>query len=134
MEITSIEQMRDAFPEFVAQVETAARNEGAIAERTRIQGIEDIQAAIGDDEMVRNAKFGDSPKNAQELAFAAMKKQAGLGVNMLNKLESDTQNSGAAGVEGTPAPAKEVAPDSPEAIMAQAKADVARFMNNKEVK
>ena len=134
MEITSIEQMRDAFPEFVAQVETAARNEGAIAERTRIQGIEDIQAAIGDDEMVRNAKFGDSPMNAQDLAFAAMKKQAGLGVTMLNNLESDTKNSGAAGVEGTPAPANEVAPDSPEAIKAQAKADVARFMNNKEVK
>lgn len=134
MEIKSVDEMRAAYPDYVAQVETAARNEAIQAERARIQGIESIQSAIGDAEMVRNAKFGEKPQTAQELALAAMQKQANLGVNMLNALEGDTKNGGAEGVKGAAAPANGADPDSPEAIKAQAKADVARFNNMKEVK
>lgn len=134
MEIKNIEDLRKAFPEFVAQVETAARADGAKAERERIQGIEDIQAAIGDAEMIKNAKYGEKPMTAQEVAFAAMKKQAAIGATVLTNLNTDAQNSGAAGVEGTPAPSNEPAADSPEAIMAAAKADFADFKKMKEVR
>lgn len=103
MEIKNTIELRNAFPDLVAQIESDARAEGSQAERQRIQGIESIQNAIGDADMVRNAKFGEQPMNAQELAFAAMQKQAGLGVNMLGKLNSDAQNSGAAQVDATPA-------------------------------
>ena len=136
MEIKNIEELRNAFPEFVAQIETAARAEGAKAERERIKGIEDIQVAIGDSEMINAAKYGDTPMTAQEVAFAAMKAQAAIGATMLNKLEGDAKNSGAAAVAAVPAKDQEGEPNTPEAIMAQAKKDAEAFkaMNNKEVR
>ena len=103
MEFKTPEELRNAFPELVAQIETAAQANGAAAERNRIQGIESIEAAIGDAEMVKNAKFGEKPMNAQELAFAAMQKQASIGANMLNSMTNDAANSGAAAVVATPA-------------------------------
>lgn len=110
MEFKTPEELRVAFPELVAQIEAAAQANGAAAERSRIQGIEDIEAAVGDAEMVKNAKFGEKPMNAQELAFAAMQKQAAIGANMLNGMAKDAAGSGAANVVATPAPAGEPKP------------------------
>lgn len=118
MEIKNIEELRNAFPEFVAQVETAARADGARAERERIQGIEDIQAAIGNPDLVKAAKFGDNPMTAKDVAFEAMKAQASLGVNMVNALNADANNSGAADVEPAPAPGEE-----PKAMTDEEKAE-----------
>lgn len=102
MEIKNVEELRSAFPEFCEQIETAAQNKGVSEERSRIQGIEDIENAIGDAEMVRNAKYGEKPMNAEQLAFAAMKAQAAIGNKVLDKLEADTKGSGAAGVVTAP--------------------------------
>lgn len=134
MDFQTPDELRNAFPELVAQIEAAARTEGITAERNRIQSIETIQNAIGDADMIRNAKFGEKPMNAQELAFAAMQKQAAIGNVMVNNMITDTANSGAGAVAGGAAPTGEPNPDSPEAIMAQAKADVAAFQNMKEVR
>lgn len=103
MEIKNTTELRNAFPDLVAQIESDARADGMHAERQRIQGIESIQNAIGDTAMIHDAKFGEKPMNAQELAFAAMQKQASLGADMLNKLGNDAQNSGAAAVTAAPA-------------------------------
>ena len=136
MEIKNIEEMRSAYPEFVAQVEAAARVEGANAERERIQGIENIQNAIGDAELIRNAKYGEKPMNAADLALAAMQKQAAIGATVLTNMQTDANNSGTGAVAAVPAKAQEGEPDTPEAIMAQAKKDAEAFkaMNNKEVR
>ncbi len=107
MEIKNIEELRTAFPELVAQIETAARADGVNAERERIRGIEDIQAAIGDTEMIKNAKYGDKPLTAEQVAFEAMKAQAAIGASMLSKIETDSKNSGADGVVPTPAAVEE---------------------------
>lgn len=107
MEIKNVDDLRKAYPDLVAQVETAAQASGVTAERARIQGIEEIENAIGDADLIRNAKYGEKPMNAEQLAFAAMKKQAAIGVNMVTALENDTKNSGAAAVVATPAPAGE---------------------------
>lgn len=107
MEINNLDALRAAFPDLVAQAEAAAQAKGCAEERARIQGIEDIDAAIGDAELVQSAKYGDKPMNAEQLAFAAMKKQAAIGAHMLNKLTADAQNSGAAGVAPTPTPGTE---------------------------
>lgn len=107
MDIKTVEELRGTFPELVAQVETAAQAAGARAERQRIQDVEEIQAAIGNPELVQAAKFGDKPMTAQEVAFEAMKAQASLGAHMLGKLEHDTQNSGVEAVEPTPTSAGE---------------------------
>ena len=136
MEIKNIEEMRSAYPEFVAQVEAAARVEGANAERERIQGIENIQNAIGDADLIRNAKYGEKPMNAAELALAAMQKQAAIGATVLTNMQTDATNSGTGAVAAAPANNQEGDPETPEAIMAQAKKDAEAFkaMNNKEVR
>jgi len=103
MEFKTPEELRNAFPDLVAQIEAAARAE----ERNRIQSIEDIQNAVGDAEMVRNAKYGEKPMNAQELAFAAMKASAAIGAAVMGNLAADAAASGAAGVAAAPAPAGE---------------------------
>ncbi len=107
MEIKTQEELRKAFPELVAQIETAAKAEGATAERNRIQEIESVQAAIADTQMVQDAKYGEQPMNAQQLAFAAMQKQAAAGATMVTNMSNDTAASGAAAVAATPAKQEE---------------------------
>lgn len=130
MEIKNLDELRAAYPELVAQAEAAAQAKGCTEERARIQGIEDIEAAIGDAEMVKNAKYGDKPMNAEQLAFAAMKAQAAIGATMLGKLTADAQNSGAAGVTPTPAQPKEQPKDEEDEAIAL----MARVIKNKEGK
>lgn len=108
-EIKNKEDLRAAYPDLVEQVENDAKAsataEGVAAERARIQGIEGIENAIADKEMVRNAKYGEKPMTAEQLALQAMQAQAAIGANMLGKLEGDANGSGAAGVVATPAAA-----------------------------
>lgn len=109
----TLEEMRAQHPELVKQIEDAAKatvkadtsaveNAAVNAERQRIQEIESIENSIADKELVKNAKYGDKPMSAQELAFQAMQKQAQLGIQFLSDNKKDTQNSGAAGVQSTP--------------------------------
>ena len=107
MEIKTQEELRNAFPELVAQIETAAKAEGANAERNRIQEIESVQAAIADTQLIADAKYGEKPMNAQELAFAAMKAQAAAGAQAVANMNADAANSGAAAVAATPAQQEE---------------------------
>lgn len=105
MEFKTVEELRAACPDLLKQIEATAQAQGCAAERERIQGIEAIEAAIGDAELVNSAKYGDKPMTAEQLAFAAMKKQAAIGANVVTQLETDTKNSGVKGVEATPAAA-----------------------------
>lgn len=108
MPITNVEELRAAHPDLVAQVENAARMEGANQERTRIQGIEAIQNAIADQSLIRNAKFGEKPLTAEQLAFQAMQAQAAIGNTMLNNMAADNAASGAAQVGAAPNEGPEV--------------------------
>ena len=56
-----------------------ARTEATAAERARLKGIESIEAQIGDKRLVQNAKYGDTPCDAAQLALAAMQAQSKLG-------------------------------------------------------
>ena len=108
MPITNVEELRQAHPDLVAQVENAARAEGANQERTRIQGIEAIQNAIADQTLIQNAKFGETPLSAEQLAFQAMQAQAAIGNAMLNNMASDNAASGVANVATAPNAGPEV--------------------------
>ena len=108
MPITNVEELRQAHPDLVAQVENAARTEGANQERTRIQGIEAIQNAIADQALIQNAKFGEKPLSAEQLAFQAMQAQAAIGNTMLNNMVSDNAASGVANVATAPNAGPEV--------------------------
>lgn len=103
MEFKTVEELRTACPDLVAQIENAAQTKACAAERERIQGIEAIAVAIGDTELVNAAKYGEQTMTAEQLAFAAMKKQAAIGASVVEKLEKDAKDSGAAKVEATPA-------------------------------
>ena len=105
MEIRNPEELRNAFPELVAQIETAARSEAVAAERQRIQEIEGIQNAITDSALIASAKFGEKPMNAQELAYEAMKAQNAMGKSILDGMKKDAEP--AAAVEPAAAPAAE---------------------------
>lgn len=106
MEIKNIDELRAAFPDFLAQAEAAAREEGRTAgvseERNRIRGIEAIQNAIADQALIANAKFGDKPLTAEQLAFQAMQAQAAIGVQVLTNMAEDVRNSGAGSVGAAP--------------------------------
>lgn len=107
MEFKTVEELRAACPDLCKQIEATAQAQGCAAERERIQGIEAIEAAIGDAELVNSAKYGDKPMTAEQLAFAAMKKQAAIGATVVNQMEKDAEESGAAAVVATPATTEE---------------------------
>ena len=120
--ITTMEALRDAYPGLVSQVEAAAtaseKADGIKAERARIQGIEAIEAAIGDKEMVREAKYGETPMTAEQLAFKAMQAQAAIGATVVKSLEDDAAKSGAAGVAADPAGSDPKAKEEDEEVQA----------------
>lgn len=102
----TVEELRQAYPELVAQIEQAAgdtaRAEAVKAERERIQAIESIEASVGDAQLVADAKYGEKPCNAQDLAFKAMQKQAQLGTQHLANTQQDAKASGAKDVSAQP--------------------------------
>ncbi len=102
----TLEEMRAQHPELVAQIEQqvadAARQEAVAQERARLQAIESIEATVGDAQLVRNAKYGETPCTAEQLALKAMQKQAALGTKHLADTAADNKDSGAVGVGAAP--------------------------------
>lgn len=89
--IKNVNDLRQAYPEFVAQIETEAADSGRMEERKRIQDIEQISNTVSP-ELVIKAKF-EEPVDAKELAFLALQNDARKGQNYLNNLRQDAQNS-----------------------------------------
>lgn len=103
------EELRQAHPEAVAQIEAAAR-EAALAEspntaeqeRNRIREIDEL-ANLYDAETIREAKYGDKPMTAAQMAYEAAKKAAATGTTLTAAMQEDAKESGAAAVAGVPA-------------------------------
>ena len=119
----TIEELRAQYPDEVAQVEAEARaavdNTEAIdnavhAERDRLSGIDEV-AGLFDPELVREAKYGDNPMTAAELALAAAQRAARAGSQFLADAREDAAASNAASVGSEPASEEEDEPDTPEA-------------------
>lgn len=102
----TVEELRLECPDLVAQLEAdtkkTAAAEAIAAERTRIKDIETIEAAVGDPELIADAKYGENPCTASDLSLKALQKQAQLGTKHLAATATDLQNSGAAGVGSIP--------------------------------
>lgn len=109
----TLEELMKSDPELVSQIQNAAIDsvqgesqtqvEDAVkAERARLQKIAEIENSIGDKKLIDEAKFGEKPMTAEELAFAAMKQQAVVGAQFLANMKEDAKTSGAEGVEATP--------------------------------
>ena len=110
MEIKTIDDLRKACPDLLAQAEKAAADaamatataNAVAAERERLRGIDEIQNMIADKNLLEQAKYGEKPMTAEQLAFAAMKAQASAGAKALVALENDSKVSGVEGVKAAP--------------------------------
>lgn len=148
----NLEELRKENPELAAALEAEARaavqNSGdpvpapvpdasgntdpVRAERQRIQDI-DAVAHLFDDETVQQAKYGDHPCTAQEMAYRAAQKAAQQGRSFLSGMEADTKASGAQNVVVTGGGNNpDTSKDSPEAMIAQAQADAKAFNDRKK--
>jgi len=106
----TIEQLRAAHPEEVAQIErdavnaaqTTANAEAVAAERQRLAAIDSIAASIPDQQLVHDAKYGEKPCTAQELCFRVMQQSAASGQQFLANYKEDGAASGTANVGAAP--------------------------------
>ena len=103
MDPKNIDDLRTEYPDLVSQIVADAQATAVQNERNRIADIEAIEASIGDAELVKNAKYGENPMTAEQLAYAAMKKHAERGTNMIDAMKKDADNGGANAVAGASA-------------------------------
>lgn len=133
----NLEELRRENPELASAVEdeikrsVSADNASAVKtaaenERQRLSDIDAI-AQLYDEETVREAKYGENPCSAAEMAYRAAVKAAKDGTAFMANAKADFEESGAEQVGAASIPEKEGAKDTPESIAAQAKADVERF-------
>lgn len=94
--ITTVEQLRNACPELVKQIENSA----AENERNRIKNIREI-AIDGFEDIVEDAMF-NNPINAETLALKIVNKQKSIGGQYINNRDSDIENSGVNNVSCSP--------------------------------
>lgn len=123
---TTVDELRQAYPELCAALCETARADGVKQERERIQAIEEIAKGIGDEKAVNTAKFGDTPVTAQDLAIMALKRQAAMGADFLTSLKSDNAASGVGEVGGAPNGGAEVTENEKRMATAQ---NIAKYAN-----
>lgn len=105
----TLEELKAQEPDLVSRIEQDARNaaqaqteEAVKTECERLAAIDSIAASIPDQQMVRDAKYGENPCTAQELCFAVMQKSAALGQKFLENYAKDGQMSNTAMVGAAP--------------------------------
>ena len=130
------EELRAQYPDQVAEVEaearaavdtTAASNTAVQAERDRLAAIDEV-ASLFDPELVHEAKSGDTPCTAAELALKAAQKAAKQGSKFLADAALDADASGAGAVGSVP-PADG---DDGKNPIEQARADAKAFNERKK--
>ena len=102
MDIKNADDLRKAYPELVDQIEQAATEAAATAERERIQSIEDM-ALPGSEALTVEAKF-KTPMSAEDFAKEMVKNAKTQGAAYLDAMHKDSKESGAGDVGGTPTP------------------------------
>ena len=137
---TNLEELRTENAELAAQVESDLRAiiaqentetvQTAVAnERQRLADIDEI-AGLYDTALVREAKYGDHPCTAQEMAFTAAKNAAKTGTGFMAAVMKDAKESGVNEVQTAQAPEDG---KNAEADVAEAgKADAKKYRDIKE--
>lgn len=100
--LMTMEEMKAQYPELVAQLEQQSACVAIAKEHERLKAIESIAASVGDAQLIQEAKYGENPCTAEQLALKAMQKQAALGAQHLANTAADYSCSGAANVGATP--------------------------------
>ena len=139
----NLEELRAENAELAAQIEgevraavsaenTSALEQATAAERRRISEIDEI-ACLYDEETVRDAKYGEHPCSAAEMAFRAATKAAKEGSAFMANAKKDFQTSSVGNVGSAIIP-NDTDDNSPENIKASAKADVEKYKQMKEAR
>lgn len=110
----TVEELRAQYPDLVAQIEDAAKEQARAEERNRIKGLEEISGAVADKALMEEAKFGESPMTVEELSVMAMKQQSKLQASILKSLEEDAKNSGTGDIKASPKDIEEDEEDDPK--------------------
>ena len=97
MEFKNAAELKAAFPAFVDELTESAKNEGAQAERARLQAIDELSGTV-DSEMLNAAKY-ETFENAETVAYKAMKEGKFVNSTVINALADDAV--GANAVTGT---------------------------------
>ena len=138
----TMEEFRAQHPDEVAQVEAEARaaidnteaiNSAVQAERDRLAGIDEV-ASLFDQSLVHEAKYGEHPCTAAELALQAAQAAAHSGSRFLADAAADAEDSGANDVAAVPG-AEDEEPEeekSPEARLKDARAVVQTIFKKEE--
>lgn len=136
----TLEELRKENPELatalMAEAMAAASAEAgsnAEEERKRIREI-DAVAPLFDDELVREAKYGEQPCSAQEMTYRAAQKAAKQGTAFISALAADAKASGAQDVGAAPASDSSIPGnvDTPEKKMAEARSLVSGLLGKKK--
>lgn len=103
----SIDELREKYPEQVAQVEAEAlaaadHTEAVQAERNRLAEIDEV-ASLFPSDLVQEAKYGEHPCTAAELALKAAQKAAKAGSKFLADVKEDAAESGTDKIGAAPA-------------------------------
>ena len=79
-EITTVEELKQAYPDLVQQIIEEAMRQGAEEENARLAEIEEIEDEVDDPEETRKAKFGEEDErvDAKALLFKAARARAGM--------------------------------------------------------
>ncbi|OUO32260.1 head maturation protease, ClpP-related [Olsenella sp. An293] len=104
----NISELREQHPDLVAEIEAAARQ----SERDRLAAIDEVADGLPAD-MVREAKYGEHPMGAEQLAIAALRAQSAersaradadraAAARYLADAQSDAEESGTDEVEPDP--------------------------------
>lgn len=91
MEINTVDDLREAYPELVAQIEQEAARNAADGERQRIREIEDM-ALPGSEALTAEAKY-TNPISAADYAKAAMKQAKAQGQSYLEGAKRDASSA-----------------------------------------
>ena len=96
MEISTVDELREAYPELVGQVEAAAAENATAAERQRIKDISEMSMK-GNESMANDAMF-ENPISASDFAVQSVKNAKAAEEQQkqayLNGVQTDVANSG----------------------------------------
>lgn len=127
----NIEELRNEYPDLVAQIEAAAATIAVANERARMQDI-DAVASLFSNELVTEAKYGEKPCSAQELTYRAAVEATKQGSAFMKGIIADNQVSGVEEVSATPAPEEKAAPKTKEEKYEEARVAIASVLGKKE--
>jgi ATP-dependent Clp endopeptidase proteolytic subunit ClpP len=111
-----IQELKNAYPDLVTQIQDEAKataqtenaeavknavNDAVKAERERMKAIDSIAKTIGA-ELVNEAKYGENPMNASELALKALQDQQAKGSEYMETRSKEIAASGVNNVTASP--------------------------------